>query len=458
MGNKILKVSNLRKTYYYLKKNGLKNAYYAALERMISEKKEDYRYEAPSEEALQQQREQSQCYPYRFSILVPAYETKETYLREMIASVCEQSYTKWELIIADASNSMQVKAVVDTYTDSRIRYIHLKENGGISQNTNAALKEAQGDYVGLLDHDDVLTPDALYEMASAIAKSEKNGTEAWMLYSDEDKGNGELTAFYEPHRKPELNVDLLLSNNYICHFLMMKRELMQELGFRPDYDGAQDYDLVLRAMGRLVYEGDTDRRNILHIPKILYHWRCHTSSTAENPESKRYAYEAGKRALEDFIRIRGWRASVSHTKHLGFYRIDYEKGMLTQRSEVGVVGSRLLDDHGRITGGIYDENGHCPYKGLHKNFSGYMHRATLTQEAYAVDVRCMRVREELWGIYEEVFAAQYGTDEQIHQKKTARKQVQDCGQEEGNPQIEKSIEFCRRVRESGYTVVWTPEL
>ena len=113
MGNKILKISNLRKTYYYLKKNGLKSAYYAALERMISEKKEAYRYEAPSKEVLEAQRNKGKNYAYTFSILVPAYETNEGFLREMIDSVCQQSYEKWELIIADASKSRQVKTVID---------------------------------------------------------------------------------------------------------------------------------------------------------------------------------------------------------------------------------------------------------------------------------------------------------------------------------------------------------
>lgn len=440
MGNKILKVSNLRKTYYYLKKNGLKNAYYAALERMISEKKEEYRYDVPSKETLERQKEEGEKYPYTFSILVPAYETNEKFLREMVDSVRCQSYEKWELIIADASESSRVQKVMDTYEDTRIRYMRLAKNNGISENTNAALEKAQGDYVGLLDHDDVLTPDALYEMAAAIYRKEESGGQAWMLYSDEDKGNGELTAFYEPHRKPGLNVDLLLSNNYICHFLIMKRELIQELRFRPEYDGAQDYDLVLRAMGKLVYEGGQDRSCILHVPKILYHWRCHTSSTAENPESKRYAYEAGKRALEDFLRVRGWKGSVSHTRHLGFYQIDYEKDIFAQRKEAGVTGGRILNRRGRITGGIYDSEGQCPYKGLHKYFSGYMHRATLAQEAYAVDVRNMQVRAELKEIYKEVFGEAYPAYGN-RQESELRKQC---------------MEFGRRVREAGYTVIWMP--
>ena len=176
---------------------------------------------------------------------------------------------------------------------------------------------------------------------------------------------------------------------------------MQELGFRSDYDGAQDYDLVLRAVGKLIYEEGKGRGAFVHIPKVLYHWRCHRASTAENPESKRYAYEAGKRALEDFLERRGWKGEVRHTLHLGFYHIAYENHIFTQRKEAGVIGGKLVDKRGRVAGGVYNARGKCPYLGLNRNFSGYMHRADLNQEAYAVDLRCIQVRKELWGIFEE---------------------------------------------------------
>lgn len=467
MGQGIFKISNLRKTYGYLRKNGVKSAYYAALERIMSAKDTSYCYAQPETDVLAKQREMDGAYPYRFSILVPAYETRAEYLRKMVDSVLEQSYGNLELIIADASYSKRVKEVVDTYKDERIRYIPLKENKGISENTNRALEAAQGDYIGLLDHDDVLTPDALYEMANAIYRKEKSGGMAWLLYSDEDKGNGELTVFDEPHFKPELNVDLLLSNNYICHFMVMKRELMQELRFRGTYDGAQDYDLVLRAVGRLLYERGTNggmragRDTVIHIPRVLYHWRCHSSSTAENPGSKRYAYEAGKRALEDFLRARGWNGIVSHTKHLGFYRIDYGKDILEERREVGVVAGRILDHRGKICGGAFGENGNVLYAGLYKNFSGYMHRATLRQEVYAADIRRMRVRKELWNVFEEVFGAPYQENREgwldcaaLEMQRSERKgQMAGISQEH----IKQCLEFGRRVREKGYTIVWLPE-
>ena len=475
MGQGIFKISNLRKTYYYLRKNGLKNAYYAALERIMSEKESPYHYEPPEEDRLAQQKAAGSNYHYKFSILVPAYETKTEYLREMVESVLGQSYGNLELIIADASRSGQVRELIKTYNDSRLRYLPLKENGGISENTNRALEAAEGDYVGLLDHDDVLTPDALYEMAAVIKERENNGNTPWLLYSDEDKGNGKLTEFYEPHFKPELNVDLLLSNNYICHFTVMKRELIQELGFRTAYDGAQDYDLVLRAVGKLLYEDEADGRQsregrnaVVHVPKVLYHWRCHDSSTAENPESKRYAYEAGKRALEDFLRARGWQGTVCHTKHLGFYRIDYGRNLFRQRRDVGAAAGRLLDGRKRIYGGAFDETGKRLYAGLHGNFSGYMHRAVLQQEVYAADIRRMRVRKELWPAFEEIFGVPYQEDgdgwfdcavmekraeTEMHPQRSKGLQPSGISRE----RRKKCMEFGRRVRREGYTVVWMPE-
>lgn len=449
----ILKIGNLRKTYYYFRKNGLKNVFYAAAERILDQRGKEYRYQAPSEAELAMQRKKAEKYSYLFSILVPAYETKAEYLREMIDSVLGQSYPRFELILADASETGAVRKVAEEYTDERIKYLPLAENKGIAENTNAALAHARGDYVALLDHDDLLAGDALFEMAEAIGRSAGKGRLACLLYSDEDKGNGAMTEFYEPHWKPGLNRDLLFSNNYICHFLVMKRELMQKLKLRRGYDGAQDYDLVLRAVGELVYEGEKDREAVVHVPKVLYHWRCHRDSTAENPKSKEYAYEAGKKALEDFMESRGWKGSVSHTRHLGFYHIEYENHIFDQRKEVGVVGGKLLDRKGRIAGGIYNAKGKCLYLGLNRNFSGYMHRASLCQEAYAVDLRCMRVRKELWGIFEDVFGISY-KETNIGGLRQFCYDGMNAGVHGG---LDKCMEFGRRVRRAGYTVVWMPD-
>ena len=306
-----------------------------------------------------------------FSIAVPAYETDPVYLKELLDSLQEQTYPCWELILADAGTGDSVRKAAEARADERIRYIRLASNDGIAGNTNAAIELAQGAYIGLLDHDDILTRDALYEMACALEKQEQNGIHPVFLYSDEDKCDGEAQNTYEPHRKTDFNLDLLLSNNYICHFLVMDAAVMKRLRLRTGFDGAQDYDLVLRAAGQ-VLEG-TPEEAYVHIPKILYHWRCHRNSTASNPASKTYAYEAGRRALEDFGREHGWKVQAEDTRHLGFYRLEFMPDALSQRrsAEVGLPSCR----NGRLVSGIYDESPDSTvtmrYDGLKRRFSGY---------------------------------------------------------------------------------------
>jgi glycosyltransferase involved in cell wall biosynthesis len=427
---KILKLSNVRKTIHYLKKNGIVNTYYAAKERMEEEKRDIYVYRAPSQEELKQQKRESERYPYLFSIVVPAYETKEEYLREMIESVLRQSYPKWELIIADASGSDTVeKAVRDAAAcdpaaasgmrrasgadiqpafspDSRIRYQHLPENLGISGNTNAGIELAEGDYIALLDHDDFITPDTLYWMAREIADAEADGIKPALLYSDEDKYDEKEKRFVSPHIKYKFNFDLILSNNYICHFMAVEARLMKRLKLRSEYDGAQDYDLVLRVVDRLRH--GTGYTAIRHIPRVLYHWRCHADSTAENTASKAYAYEAGKNALFDFCVQQGWHVNVEHSLHLGFYDISYVPDIMTVRQDIGIVGGRILDGHRRICGGAYDRRGNCLYEGLFWKYSGgFTHRAGLKQDCAAVDVRCMQIQPRLRAAYTQITGLPY---------------------------------------------------
>lgn len=455
MGN-ILKMSNVRKTVHYLKKNGVKSAYYAAKERLEQAKEAPYVYEPVPEEILLHQREKSKAYTCKFSILVPAYETKAEYLHRLLQSVLNQSYEKYELILADASSSDCVEAIVKEYRDERIKYKRLRQNGGISSNTNQALMYATGDYAALLDHDDVLTPDALYEMAECIEEARNNGIELQVLYSDEDKCDGEETVYYEVNRKPKFNLDLILSNNYICHLLVMKRQLMQELQLRPVCDGAQDYDLVLRAVSHMMGKNKRPERiqelPIAHIPKVLYHWRCHQASTAENPESKRYAYDAGKRAIEDFLRAREWKAKVLHLKHLGFYRVEYLQSPMDCRPDVALIGGRLLDKYNKITGGIYTKDGEPLYIGLHKEYSGYLHRAVLWQEAEAIDVRCMKASEEAKGIMEELLGLPY-----LECTQSGRFNWSDCLKEEVDYKA-LSLRLCEKVREKGLRIIWDPEM
>ena len=264
----------------------------------------------------------------KFSILVPAYRTPPRYLREMIDSVRDQTYPNWELCLADASvdengeRSEEVKAILEEYAakDERIRYTLLDKNGGISRNTNAAAALAGGDYIGLLDHDDILAPDALFEMACAIGK-----TGARVLYSDEDKVSMDNVDHFDPNLKPDFSPDLLRSHNYITHFLVIERALFEKTGmFRPEFDGAQDYDLVLRCTEEALKTEPSEQKAVVHVPHLLYFWRMHPGSTAENPKSKMYAYEAGRRALEEHLKRIGRSGSVEIADLWGMYRIRYD--------------------------------------------------------------------------------------------------------------------------------------
>ena len=231
---------------------------------------------------------------------------------------------------------------------------------------------------------------------------------------------------------------------------------MQELQLRSVCDGAQDYDLVLRAVS-LMLGKDKKRKKaeqlpIVHVPKVLYHWRCHSSSTAENPESKRYAYEAGKRAVEDFMRLRGWKGKVSHLRHLGFYRIDYEPDLIANRPDVALVGGRLLDKNNKITGGIYNRSGEGIYVGLHKEYSGYMHRASLQQEAEMIDVRCMIASDEAEKILEEMTGLPY-----LKNPQTGRFDYRGSLKEDADYR-EISRRLCEKVRERSMRIVWDPAM
>lgn len=470
-----LTIANLKKTVYYLKRNGLRDTYLAALERLQQKESQDYVYRALPEEELMRQRKQASRGKYSFSILVPAYRTEESYLRAMLESVLAQTYPGFELIIADASEDDRVEKVVGAYQDERIKYMHLEENRGISENTNAALEAAAGEYIGLLDHDDLLTPDALFAMAEALKEAEEQGITLQLLYSDEDKCDESGEYYYEPHRKTGFNLDLLLSNHYICHFMVMKAELMKALQFRREYDGAQDFDITLRAVGALFArkagqacpapekgtKGEAQlfpkeaEETICHVSKVLYHWRCHRGSTAENPQSKQYAYEAGGRAIADFLKTNGLNVRVVPTKHLGFYRVEYEADLLAVRPDVGAVGGCLYGRNNKITGGIYEESGQCPYEGLRKGFSGYMHRASLRQDAAAVDIRLMKLRPSLLEAAREAFEDSHLQSGAVT---LAEDGTLDCSAleltEEAYRQL--SIRLCRKIRELGYRIVWDP--
>ena len=309
---------NIKKGLLYLKHFGPKEFWIRLTERFQTDDvdyEEWYRNHRPSMEEYQKQREHEFDYQPLISILVPVYHTPEEFLKQMIQSVRKQTYGNWELCVANADpadrRTAEILAVAAS-KDPRIKITDVPENEGIAQNTNAALKIAAGEYVGLLDHDDLLTPDALFEVVKAV--NEQGRPEA--LYSDEDKVTTDLSEHFQPHMKPDFNKDLLRSNNYITHFFVASKNLADRVGgFDGAYSGAQDYDFILRCTEQA--EG------IVHIPRILYHWRVHKASTADNPASKMYAFDAGKRAIDAHLKRCMEPGTVSHTKDLGFYKVKY---------------------------------------------------------------------------------------------------------------------------------------
>ena len=441
-----ISLGNLKKAWAFLRRNGWKNTFYAAAERILTPA-EAYEYMPPGKEELLGQRKDTLDQKTLFSILVPLYRTPGPYLREMIESVLAQSYIGLELVLADATEDNSLYGIVQELSrrdeiqtgKKRIRYQHLTKNGGISENSNSALALCSGDYIGLLDHDDLLTPDALYEALQAILRKEKEtGKRPLLLYSDEDKCSSDAGRFYEPHRKLDFNPDLLLSNNYICHFTIIEGTLFKSLGFRKEYDGAQDYDLVLRAANTLWEE----KNRIVHIPKVLYHWRCHQDSTAANPASKMYAYEAGRRALQDFADQKGWRAKAEHKKNLGFYRLHFEPDLLHAREDVAAVGTVPLDEKGNVM-----------YADIPKGFDGYMHRGSLVQDVPALDIRTIALKKEYAPVFQQITGVPYRNlpggsflDRSVLSEKS---------EEEIRTM---SLQLGKTLTEKGLLLCWDPEL
>lgn len=431
-------------------------------------------HQLPDQEEDRRQRETEFPFSPLISILVPAYETPEPFLRQMIESVLKQSYGNLELCIADGSPSEQVKRTAEEYAarDSRIRYQKLEKNLGISGNTNAALANAAGAYVGLLDHDDLLLPGALFEIVRVL----NDGQPADAVYTDEDKLDPEQNRHFQPHFKPDFNPEYLRSNNYICHFFAVKREIAAAAGgFREEFDGAQDHDFIFRCTEKA--------QKIVHIPKVLYSWRCHAASTAANPESKLYAYEAGKRAVAAHLERTGKTGTVLDTENYGFYRVQYpgssklliksfenfdgqtgvnvvyydkacnnsvtilgeedyvlftcvrrakvnagfwrELLACCGRPETGMACARVYGKDRRLCGDIRMAGVQDPFsqgtKGLKAGYSGYFHRALLQQELES-PTDCFLIRRELLG-------------------------------EESTVSIP---ELCRRMKEKGYPIYYEP--
>lgn len=525
---------NIKKGILYLRHYGPKEFWVKLTERFQADDV-DYEQWYENHKALPEELEKQKNEKWKrkplISIVVPVYNTPQAFLRQMIESVQSQSYSEWELCIGNASpENKELKKTLEEYKkDTRIKEVEIPDNKGISQNTNRAMEIASGEWIGLLDHDDLLAPNALYEIAKAVNEC----PEAEVVYTDEDKVTTDLKEHFQPHLKPDFNLDLLRSNNYICHFFVASHDLISRVGgFRPEFNGAQDYDLILRCTEQA--------KQIVHIPKILYHWRVHKASTADNPASKMYAFDAGKRAIEEHIERCHTKGAVEHTKDLGFYRVKYEvcgeplvsiiipnkdqsealkkcldsirektsyrnyeiiivennseepetfafykkiagerikivtwegefnysainnfgvrhargdyllllnndveiingdwmEEMLShcQRKEVGIVGAKLYYpdntiQHAGIIIGIGGVAGSI-FVGLPRAFSGYLHKASIQLDLSAVTAACMLVKRS---VFEQV-----------------------GGLEEKLKVAFNDVDFCLRVREKGYLVVYDP--
>lgn len=285
-----------------------------------------YELTKTTDEELDKQRSIKFEYEPLLSIVIPVFDTSMEFLQLLFESILSQTYQRFEICIVDATDYSKCKnnpkeffkKLIDkndplkinkyNYNVEDIKVKYLEENLSIADNTNIAINMASGDYIVLCDHDDALTYDALYEVVNAI----NDHKDAKLLYSDEDKVDTKNESYFEPAFKPDFNLDMLLSVNYFCHLTTIKKSLLDELykedGLyeRPEYNGAQDYDLFLRLVNLIINKsyknGSYSTSNIIHIQKVLYHWRCHKESTAKNVDSKMYAFNNGEKAILDFYK------------------------------------------------------------------------------------------------------------------------------------------------------------
>ncbi len=268
----------------------------------------------PGKKELEEQSSKIFSENTRISIVMPVYRPHLPHMKQMIDSILAQTYGNWELCVAYAGREndeagQYLNELVRTSRKVKVKF--LSKNDGIAGNTNEAIKLASGEWIAFVDQDDLLRQDALYEYARAIHMKDVD-----VLYCDEDKLNDETGVFFEPHFKPDFNMDLLCSNNYICHMLMVRTSIVKQVGELDNaMNGAQDHDFILRCCQYTKKFG--------HISKILYSWRCHADSTSLNPESKMYAYDAGKNAIEQHYARLGISASVETMIPRGWYKTTF---------------------------------------------------------------------------------------------------------------------------------------
>lgn len=341
------------------------------------------------------------------SIVVPLYNTPIYQLKDMIDSVLAQSYKNFELCLLDGnSRNKNVREAVKAYAkkDARIKYYFSEKNHGIAENTNRAISFSTGEYIGFLDHDDMLAPHALFEIVSLL----NSHPEADAVYSDEDMLSMYGHKRMHPHFKPDFSPDLLRSNNYICHFFVVRRSIGDELGWlRSGFDGAQDHDFVLRV---------SEKTNLIfHIPKVLYHWRMSALSVAFNPKLKQYAYTAGKNAIKQHLERLGKKCVVSDGPILGIYKVSY---IINEFPKVSIIipSRDHAEDLVRCTKSILERTSYVPYEII------IMENGSVNSDTFAVYrelEKDVRIKVINWG--ENVFnyakinndAIQYATGEYL---------------------------------------------
>lgn len=299
-----INAKNIKKAIMYVKRNGVsKLVHRLRYGSYIAQS--DYQTwlfaQRVTKKNLETQSKTKFAYSPKISILVATFNTKEEYLKEMIDTVVNQSYSNWELCIADGStNDFVEKYVHEHYSNygDKIKFQKLDQNYGISGNTNKAFEMATGDYITVYDHDDTLELDCFYEIVKALQEYRYD-----VLYTDEDKFDDSTKMYNDPNLKPDFSEDLLRSHNYITHLFIVNKKIVDEVGYyNSEFDGSQDYDYIFRCVEKA--------NAVYHIPRILYHWRMHPESTAQNPENKMYCYDAGKRAIEAHYKRIGVEATV----------------------------------------------------------------------------------------------------------------------------------------------------
>ena len=320
----LFNMMSIKKGMKEVKKNGVKYTYSRTIQKIMKgttieagiDYNEWFSKNMRAKADLELQRKTKFEYEPKISIVVPTYNTAPVFLRSMIESVANQTYGNWELCIADgASTKKETLEMLEEYTkiDNRIKVKFLKENYMISGNTNEALKLVTGHYVALLDHDDLITENALYEYVKVL--NEDRDVE--FMYSDEDKTDENELEFFGPHFKQDWAPDTLRSYNYITHFSVFSKELLDKIGyFNSELDGSQDYDMILRLTEKA--------KKVAHIPQILYHWRVHSESTAGGIDAKPYCLIAAKNALKAHLDRIGEKGTVRDGKFSGSYKVDFD--------------------------------------------------------------------------------------------------------------------------------------